>query len=144
MTRIDFHSNVPDKIGYVCRLVRKVRAAGCKIAILSRDEQQLRALDEALWNFSEHDFLPHVALDDALAAKTPIVLAAATTIEAAEFPHYDVLINLSETMPANFARFTRMLEIVSALKEDHQGGRERYKHYQQRGYPLSHHLVGTA
>ena len=138
MTRIDFHSNVPDKIAYVCRLVRKARGANCKIAILHRDEQQLQALDEALWNFSEHDFLPHVSLGDELEAKTPIVLAAGST---AEFPHYDVLINLSETMPANFARFERMLEIVSALEEDRQAGRERYKHYQQRGYPLTHHLA---
>ncbi|MCX7218374.1 MAG: DNA polymerase III subunit chi, partial [Burkholderiales bacterium] len=27
MTRIDFHSNVADKISYTCRLIRKAHAA---------------------------------------------------------------------------------------------------------------------
>ncbi|HEX2530741.1 MAG TPA: DNA polymerase III subunit chi, partial [Burkholderiaceae bacterium] len=35
MTRIDFHSNVPDKTAYACRLVRKARAANCRIVILA-------------------------------------------------------------------------------------------------------------
>jgi DNA polymerase-3 subunit chi len=138
MTRIDFHSNVPDKIAYACRLARKARAANCKVAILHRDKEQLRELDEALWSFSEHDFLPHLPLDDKFAARTPIVLAAE---ESAEFPHYEVLINISESMPANFARFERLLEIVSANEDDRAAGRERYRHYQQRGYPLTHHVV---
>ncbi len=68
MTRIDFHSNVPDKIGYACRLVRKARAADCRVILFAEDRAQLAALDQALWTFSELEFLPHVMADDPLAA----------------------------------------------------------------------------
>ncbi|MDQ9169920.1 DNA polymerase III subunit chi [Oxalobacteraceae bacterium R-40] len=138
MTRIDFHSNVADKIAYACRLVRKARAANCNAVIIGSDRAQLAALDEALWTFSDQDFLPHVMADDALAAQTPVILA---THDDGEFPHYQVLINLTAETPAQFARFERMLEIVSAEEADKNAGRERYRFYQQRGYPLTHFVA---
>jgi DNA polymerase-3 subunit chi len=141
MTRIDFHSNVADKIAYACRLVRKARAANCRAVIVGSDQEQLAALDTALWTFSEQDFLPHVMADDALAAQTPIILA---TNDAPEFPHHEVLINLTAETPAHFARFERMLEIVSAGTDDKAAGRERYRFYQQRGYPLTHFVAESS
>lgn len=137
MTRIDFHTNVPNKIHYACRLVRKARAADCRIVLLS-SAQELASLDQALWTFSEADFLPHVLADDALAPHTPIVLARD---DQAELPHHQVLINLSGATPAHFARFERMIEIVSTDDADRAAGRERYRFYQQRGYPLTHFVA---
>ena len=75
MTRVDFHSKVPDKLLYACRLVRKARAADMRVVVFTRDREQLHALDEALWTFSEQDFLPHVTADDALASQTPVSMA---------------------------------------------------------------------
>ncbi len=141
MTRIDFHSNVPDKILYACRLARKARNANFQLVILAKDRAQLTALDEALWTFSEHDFLPHVMMDDALAAQTPILL---TTEQAMESPHHQILINLSDTPPEHFARFERMFEVVSSDDGDKASGRERYSYYKQRGYPLTHFVAESA
>jgi DNA polymerase-3 subunit chi len=137
MTRIDFHSNVPEKIQYACRLVRKARAADFQVVVLA-ERNDLAALDAALWSFSELDFLPHVMADDALAPRTPIVL---TDSDTAELPHHQILINLSATTPAHFARFERLLEIVSPEEADAAAGRERYRFYKQRGYPLTHHVA---
>ena len=138
MTRVDFHSKVPDKLLYACRLVRKARAADMKVVVYLQDAQQQRAFDDALWTFSEQDFLPHVAAGDALAAQTPVIL----THDAAEaLPHHQVLINLSQQTPEHFARFERMFEIVSMDDADLMAGRERYKQYQQRGYPLTHFVA---
>jgi DNA polymerase-3 subunit chi len=138
MTRIDFHSNVPDKIAYACRLVRKARAANCQVVLLNDNRGDLAALDEALWTFSDLDFVPHVMADDALAAKTPIVL---TQNDTADLPHHQILINLSATTPGHFARFERMFEIISADHADISAGRERYRFYQQRGYALTHFVA---
>jgi DNA polymerase-3 subunit chi len=138
MTRIDFHSKVPDKLLYACRLVRKARSQQMQVVMLAEDGEQLRRLDDALWTFSELDFLPHVRANDPLAAKTPVIL---TDDDAAELPHYQVLVNLSRRQPANFARFERMFEIIGAAEDDVAAGRERYRQYQQRGYPLSHYLA---
>lgn len=137
MTRIDFHSNVPEKIHYACRLVRKARAANCQIAILCSAADVVE-MDKALWTFSDADFLPHVMADDALADQTPVILTADDTVE---LPHHQILINLSGATPAHFARFERMFEIISADDADKAAGRERYRFYQQRGYPLTHFVA---
>ncbi len=138
MTRVDFHSKVPDKLLYACRLVRKARAADMRVVIFSRDRQQLRALDEALWTFSELDFLPHVTTDDTLAPQTPVILADDAEVA---LPHHQILINLSGETPAHFARFERLFEVVSTDEDDLTAGRERYRQYQQRGYPLTHFVA---
>lgn len=138
MTRIDFHSNVPDKISYACRLARKARNANFQIVILAQDPAQLAQLDEKLWTFSEQDFLPHVMLDDALAAQTPILLTADSAMES---PHTQILINLSDTSPTHFARFERMFEVISTEDADKSAGRDRYSFYKQRGYPLTHFVA---
>lgn len=140
MTRIDFHSKVPEKIHYTCRLVRKARVAGCKVVVLA-GRSDLAAIDTALWTFSEQDFLPHVRAGDALAAQTPVIL---TDSDSAELPHHEILINLSGATPAHFARFERLIEIVSNDEDDVAAGRERYSAYKQRGYPLNHHIAEQA
>jgi len=138
MTRVDFPSKVPDKITYACRLVRKARAADMKVVVFAADAAQMRALDDAMWTFSEQDFLPHVMAGDELAAVTPVIL----THDAGQaLPHHQVLINLSRETPAHFARFERLFEIVSTDESDLLAGRERYRQYQQRGYPLTHFVA---
>ena len=137
MTRIDFHSNVPEKIGYTCRLVRKARAADRRIVVLGQ-RGDLMALDSALWTFSDQEFIPHVMAGDPLAPQTPVIL---TDDDGVELPHHEVLINISSNTPTLFARFERLLEIVSADEADKTAGRERYRFYQQRGYPLTHFVA---
>lgn len=133
--RIDFHSNVADKINYACRLIRKARAADCQMVVYHHDRAQLQRLDQALWALSDEDFLPHVMLGDPLAAMTPVILSAD---DAAACPHYELLINLSAVTPANFQRFQRMIEIVSDEEQDRLAGRERYRSYQQQEHNLTH------
>jgi DNA polymerase-3 subunit chi len=141
MTRIDFHSNVPDKITYACRLVRKARAAKFQVVLYGADSDQLAAIDEALWTFSDLDFIPHVLAENSLAPQTPVLLVADDSID---LPHHQILINLSNRTPAGFARFERMFEIVSSDEADKLAGRERYRFYQQRGYPLTHFVAEKA
>lgn len=135
MTRIDFHSKVADKISYTCRLIRKARAANCRIIVFDSDNSQLELLNQALWSFSETDFLPHVFINDPLSAQTPIIL---TADDKADFPHHELLINLSQNTPSGFNRFARMIEIISNDPQDTQAGRERYRSYQQQGLAPSH------
>lgn len=140
MTRIDFHSNVPDKINYTCRLIRKARAADCKVIVFDNDRAQLNLLDEALWTFSESDFLPHVFIGDPLTEKTPIILTD-TDAGSASFPHHELLINLTQIVPSDFSKFARVIEIISTDQQDTLAGRERYRQYQQQGIALTHTIA---
>jgi DNA polymerase-3 subunit chi len=141
MTRIDFHSGVPNKLAYACRLVRKARASGCNIVLFAGDSRQMAELDDALWTVSEQDFLPHVMAGNPLATRTPIILVQDAQTEV---PHHEVLINLSDQTPDYFARFERLIEVVSADAADAEAGRDRYRHYKQRGYPVTHHQADKA
>ena len=74
-TRIDFHSNVADKLNYACRLIRKARAANCKVIVYHPVQQELQRIDAALWTLEDTGFLPHVMAEDPLANVTPIILS---------------------------------------------------------------------
>jgi DNA polymerase-3 subunit chi len=137
VTRIDFHTNVGDPLLYACRLARKAYQAGQPLVVLA-DPGRLRAFDERLWTFSPLDFLPHCMADSALAARTPIVLAT----DLARVPHHQILLNLAPAVPAQFARFERLLEIVGTTDEELGAGRERYRFYRDRGYALNNYKQG--
>ena len=139
MTRIDFHTNIPDKLTYACRLARKAYSAGGKLVLLAEDAAQASALNEALWSLSETDFLPHVMAGDPLADQTPIIV---TDSDEAELPHGDMLVNLTRRAPANVDRFQRVFEIISTDEDDAAAGRIRYVAYKQQSYPLTHFVAG--
>lgn len=141
MTRIDFHTNIPDKVSYACRLARKAYAANAKLVLLAEDAAQAAALNEALWTLSDTDFLPHVLAGDPLAAQTPIIVTASDTDPV---PHHDMLINLTRRTPQSFAEYTRVFEIISTDEEDASAGRTRYVAYKKAAYPLTHFVAGKS
>jgi DNA polymerase-3 subunit chi len=141
MTRIDFHTNVPDKLAYACRLARKAYAAGNRIVLMMEDAAQLTELDGMMWTFSATDFLPHVPAGDALATATPIILADS---DNAELPHHDLLVNLSRRVPAGVDGFQRVIEVVSADEADAAAGGQRYAAYTRHNHPLTHFVANKS
>lgn len=139
MTRIDFHSKVPEKLLYGCRLVRKIHQAGHRVLVWCDDPVRLAEFDRLLWSFSDSDFIPHVAAGDPLAPHTPVLLSS----EAPDTPHHEVIVNLGDRTPPTFSRFDRLIEIVSIDDADLQRGRERYRFYRDRGYPMQNHDVSA-
>jgi DNA polymerase-3 subunit chi len=138
MTRIDFHTNIADKVGYACRLARKAYGAKGKLVLLAEDATQAAALNAGLWTVGETDFLPHAMAGDALAAQSPIIVT--DTLEA-DFPHYDMLVNLTRATPARLERFTRVFEIISTDEDDAAAGRKRYVAYKHDAFPLTHFVA---
>jgi DNA polymerase-3 subunit chi len=139
MTRIDFHTNIADKLHYACRLARKAYAAQGRLVLLTEGAAQTAALNDALWNLAPTDFVPHVPAEDALAAQTPVLI---TDNEQQDFPHYDMLVNLTRRVPDGLDRFQRVFEIISTDEQDAAAGRKRYVAYKQQSYPLTHFVAG--
>ena len=136
MTRIDFHTKVADPLAYTCRLVRTASRGGWTVVIQCDGEEQLAKLDNLLWTFSDQEFLPHVRAADPLAEHTPIIL---TSQAQDTVPQHRQLVTLTSGIPVHFARYERLVEIVAADPAALAAGRERFAHYKQRGYPLTHH-----
>lgn len=146
MARIDFHSQVGNKVAYCCRLLRKILTTSpegepLRQVVILGDASLLKELDEQLWTFSAEDFLPHCFAEHESAPITPIVLATAWDDTLfAELPHADVLIHMGQSFLKNAAqlaeRFPRLIEVVSLEEKDLLAGRERYKQYRELGHEL--------
>lgn len=141
MTRIDFYSlesgSTGDRFLLTCRLVERIRATGARILIHCPDTEQARHLDRLLWTFRDESFLPHGLVTRTDPELTPILISADGTPETED----QVLINLDSGVPAFFGRFERLCEPVDHDPAARLAGRERFRYYRERGYPLAHHQI---
>jgi len=137
MTEVAFHFNVPDKWDYVCRLLRKAAAKGARVTVTG-EPTALRQVDGQLWSLAPTDFVPHCvagSADPATLDASRVVFCAAPEMS----PHHEVLLNLGAAVPSGFERFARLIEVVGGSDEDRMASRQRWKHYQDRGYAIVRH-----
>jgi DNA polymerase-3 subunit chi len=126
-----------------CRLTEKAYLRDLRVVVLSEVEADAVTIDELLWTFNERSFVPHGLLrqDQPVDASVPVHLTA--NLDAIE--KADVLVNLSDRLPAGLERFGRIVEIIDADPERLRLGRERFKAYRDRKLALeTHQLDETA
>jgi DNA polymerase III subunit chi len=126
MTKVNFHTGIPDIHDYAWRWLFKAVKANAKVVVYDNDKDRLSRLDEYLWQHQPTEFLPHVMANDPLAAVTPIVLT-------------QILLNVSDHMPQFFSSFERLEEFSPAQGDGLLAARQRYKFYNDHGYPLQVH-----
>ncbi|MFU8814649.1 MAG: DNA polymerase III subunit chi [Pseudomonadales bacterium] len=140
MTRVDFYIlqdvDLSAAWRFACRLSAKAVGGGHRVHIHA-DPAAVAEVDELLWHFPQDRFLPHARADERPATSTaapiaPLIIGSTPPDEAD-----GVLINLADHIPTFFGRFERVAEIVVGANRGE--GRDRYKFYRDRGYPLFHH-----
>jgi len=144
MTRVDFYvlqsTTTADRLAYVCRLAEKASEREQLLHIYSSDCRLLARLDEQLWSYKADSFVPHRLLSTAGLTSTaddePVLLSSAEPP-----PDRRVLLNLDAEVPPFFSRFERLLEVIDQSPVVREAGRERYRFYKHRGYPLQHHAL---
>jgi DNA polymerase-3 subunit chi len=121
---VAFHFNVPDKLAYACRLIRKARRKGARLVVYG-ESAQLDALSPMLWQLAPLEFLPHAsrAAPARVAERSPVVLRA--RLHGDEVA--DVLVNLAADLPEGHQRFNRLIEVVSLEATDREAARVRWK-----------------
>jgi len=110
---------------------------------LSETAADAKVLDDLLWTFNDRSFVPHQFCQDAhsIDPSTPVHLTL--SLQAAGTA--DVLVNLSERLPPEPERFTRIAEIIDADPERRRLGRERFRAYREQKLALeTHQLNGPA
>lgn len=141
MTRIEFHFNTSERLLHTCRLVRKARAQGSRIAVTGAPVT-LKQLDAELWRFQDVSFLAHCTVQD------PPEIQRASPVALGPDPHAwginEVLLNLGDEVPDGFERFARLIEIVSSDEHGRAQARLRWKHYKSLGYELLQHDLSKA
>ena len=135
MTRISFYFNADDALDLARRLIGKARQQGLYCLIYTDEAALAAQIDQQLWSTEPLSFVPHSLCEDANASETPVLIG----ILPDPLPRCDLLINLTDQPPSCLARFDRLIEIVTRDGADREKARERYRHYQSRGYSIEKH-----
>lgn len=160
MTQVDFYilpePDLQARHNFACRLVEKISRLGREVCINTIDAQQSQQFDELLWAYNPTSFIPHESClggNDTPLTAEPTGDSKSETIKEASpqaskvwithddnfLDHHYTLINLSTKQPPHFSRFERLVEIVVQEESILAASRERYRFYQERGYPINNH-----
>jgi DNA polymerase-3 subunit chi len=136
MTRIEFHFNTQERLVHTCRLLRKARSQGFRVGVVG-EPSTLQRLNQALWSFSETEFLAHCTAED-----PPLVQEASALSlgeQAMHRPDLTVLVNLGDQVPEAYERFERLIEVVANDEHGRSEARNRWKYYKAQGFDLVQH-----
>lgn len=144
MTRIDFYVLNENQSGgrnvFACRLIEKIYKQGHSVLLHVPDERQAGVMDDLLWTWRQGSFIPHEPHQSGLQPESPIAINHQPEI-ATEMQ--GVLVNMASEIPLFFSQFERVTEIVAQDEQSRQSARQRYRFYQERGYPMETHDIGT-
>lgn len=143
MSRVDFYvlsQPAPDaRQKFACRLAEKAVEQGNRVYLQTATLAEAQRLDDLLWTFNDRSFLAHeLAKDGAPSHERVMVLVGHGPAPAS---HRQLLINLTDTLPAEVNDFTRIAEIVDPDPHRKQLSRDRYKAYRDRGCELESHNI---
>lgn len=145
MTRIDFYvlpgSEPRPRLVTACRLAEKAYRLGHRLYIQTASAGDEALLDDLLWTFRQHSFIPHARWQGADDPDIPVLLGHG----APPLFLHELLIHLADPIPDAFDRFARVAEIVNADETTREAARRRYRFYRARGLvPVTHQLTHAA
>ncbi len=128
-----------ERLRTACRLAEKAWQKGHSVYIHTDSNETARSLDDMLWTYRQDSFVPHALYGDRPEADPgypePVLVGDGTK----QPEDIDVLINLSETVPAFADKSARVAEIVGAGEAARRAGRVRYRDYRDRGITIQQH-----
>ena len=137
--RVDFYLIATDEAQarwlLACRLLEKAYSKGHRVYVHCANQHDAELLDELLWTFRDDSFIPHHLQGEGPEPPPPVQIGYAR--EPRGFN--DILLNLTDEIPAFFTRFKRVIELVSNVESEREQSRVRYKRYRAQGCELSVH-----
>ena len=121
-------SQPTDRLTAACRLAYKAWRAGFITFIRCSDAAQQAELDDLLWTFRQHSFIPHEPYSDA--AQAPVILG----IDQRPQSNAGILINLHREISSHLDCFSRVIEIVNQEPELLNICRHNFIRYRVQGY----------
>jgi len=142
MPRVDFYI-LPDagalaRMRHACQLTEQAYEQGQKV-YLRTPAAEAGQLDEMLWTFGDHAFLPHEVATPG--SPSHPLIAALIGQDQAPAGFHGLLVNLTDELPPDADRYERIAEVVAADPERKQRARDRFRQYRERGWPLESHNV---
>ena len=139
-TRVDFYviaeAEPRARARFACALIEKAYSQGHRVHLHCSDAAEAETLDTLLWTFRDKAFVPHALRH----GDEPVVVGHDEPAAAKR----EVLVNLAPVVPAWFASFARVAEVVSEDPAVKAAGRERFKFYREQGCTPETHKLGGA
>ncbi len=142
MAKVDFYllkqAGLPSRQSFACRLAEKAYRLKNTVHIHAGDRAGAERLDELLWTFRDGSFVPHHAVfAPAGSQESPVTIGCGDD----DIAPRDLLINLSDEVPAFAKAFPRVAELVTSDEDCKQLSRKRFAEYRDQGYALETHNV---
>jgi DNA polymerase-3 subunit chi len=110
-----------------CGLGEQAYRRGLSVYFLCGSLRQAQQLDALLWTYAEDRFLPHQLYVPDSNSRIPLQIGYPEILGC---PAADVLINMSEAVPAFYSQFNRVVELIPQEATQRQLARAKYRHYQ--------------
>ena len=142
MSRVDFYllkqTGLPSRQSFACRLAEKAYRLENTVHIHAGDRAGAERLDELLWTFRDGSFVPHHTISESGSQQdSPVTIGCGEV----DVPQHDLLINLSDEVPAFAKAFPRVAELVTSDEDCKQLSRKRFAEYRDQGHTLETHNV---
>ena len=140
--RVDFYllkqSGLPSRQSFACRLAEKAYRLENTVHIHAGDRASAERLDELLWTFRDGSFVPHNKVSESSNQQnSPVTIGCGD----GDILPRDLLINLSDEVPAFAKAFPRVAELVTSDEDCKQLSRKRFAEYRYQGHTLETHNV---
>lgn len=120
--------DLPASVWQACLLCAELYRQQQKVFVYCANQQDAEQVDEVLWRFDAHSFVPHNLAGEGPAWGAPVEISWQPPKNQRQ-----VLINLTSTVPDFIHRFSQIIEFVPAAESDKDIARQKYKHYRQLG-----------
>ena len=129
-------SSQAERQDFACKLIEKIYRGGQFCYVLAENDHQAADIDKQLWTFRAGSFVPHQLYQGSLPSYANTILIGGCDIPA---PWRKVIINLSTHFPPAEAPTERIVEILDSSEESKRAGRQRYRHYLDKGLEIVTH-----
>lgn len=141
-TQIDFYispaATIEQRLLLACRLADKAYRSGHRVYLHCSNDAQVQELDVLLWQFQPSSFVPHAVTNTH--EEAPVRIGSGENL----WDNNDVLINLDVNVPANFANYARVLEVVIQDTAILETTRQHWRHYKQLGHEPQRRELASA
>ena len=119
----------------LAKLLEKIIATGKRVVVLMDTSEQLSALNNALWTYSQGSFLAHGTREDGFVEYQPIYL----TTELENPNQADVLVTIEGIYIKDFTGFQQCLDLFNGLDTTSlEDARKRWQAYKKMGHNVAY------
>lgn len=119
---------------YACRLADKAYQNKLRVYVYVASPEEAESFNTQLWTFHDISFVPHEICKPEITS--PVVIGWENPPTG-----FDVLLNLTLSVPVFFAAFNHIIEVIPNISEIKAKGREKYKYYQGQKLKLETHEI---